>query len=297
MYYLVYGILYVVSLLPFFVLYALGDGIRFFMYYIFGYRRTVVMSNLMIAFPAKSLAERKVIAHDFYKNFIDTFIETIKLLSLSDAAFDRRCTGDFTAVNAFAAQGRRIQLMGGHQFNWEFVNLLFSRQISIPFIGVVANVENKIFNRIYFNFRARYGTILIPNSSFQRQMLEHMKSQYSIGLLADQNTHPGKAFWLNFFGKPVPFIIGPHKSAVKYKPVIVYYDFQKKARGHYHFEVSEILENPGDYTAEALALKYRDHLEKVIPLAPANYLWSHRRWKHEFREEHVRLWIDGRHSA
>lgn len=292
MYYLVYGFLYLVSLLPFVILYLLSDFIYFLLYYVIGYRKKVVMDNLAIAFPQKSLAEHKKIAVEFYKNFVDTFIETIKLLSLSDAAFDKRCTGDFSTVNGIAATGRNIQLLGGHQFNWEFVNLLFGRQISIPFIGVVANVENKIFNRIYFKFRARYGTILIPNSSFQRQMAELMKSQYSIGLLADQNTYPAKAYWLNFFGKPVPFIMGPHRAAVKNNPVQVYYNFNKVKRGHYIFEVCEIVDNPSTYTPEALALKYRNHLESIIRKQPGNYLWSHRRWKYAYDETYSKLWID-----
>lgn len=250
------------------------------------------MSNLAIAFPKRSPAERERIASQFYKNFVDTFIETIKLLSLSDAQFDKRCTGDFRLINEIAANGRNIQLMGGHQFNWEFTNLLFGRHISIPFIGVVANVENKIFNRIYFKFRARYGTILIPNSSFHRQMIELMKKQYSICLLADQNTWPGKAYWLNFFGKPVPFIMAPHRTAVKNKPVLIYYNFIKVDRGHYHFQIHEVVENPGTFTPEALALKYRDFLEAIISNQPENYLWSHRRWKHEYNETYNAQWID-----
>ena len=292
MYYLVYGFLYLISLLPFFILYLFSDLIYLLLYRVFGYRRKVVMDNLAIAFPEKTVAERKKIAAAFYRNFVDTFIETIKLLSLSDGEFNKRCTGDFTRINAIAAKGRNIQLMGGHQFNWEFTNLLFSRDIKIPFIGVVANVENKVLNRIYFKFRARYGTILIPNSSFQRQMIELMQKQYSMCLLADQNTHPGKAYWLNFFGKPVPFIMGPHRAAVKNGPVLVYFDFQKVKRGHYHFEVYEVVEDSTSYTPEMLALKYRDYLEDIIRKQPENYLWSHRRWKHAYTETNAKQWID-----
>ncbi|MEO7766746.1 MAG: lipid A biosynthesis acyltransferase [Ferruginibacter sp.] len=292
MYYLVYGFLYLVSLLPFFILYLFGDFIYLLMYYVFKYRNEVVMSNLAIAFPEKSPTDRKKIARGFYKNFVDTFIETIKLISLSDRQFDKRCTGDFRLINGIAAKGKNIQMMGGHQFNWEFVNLLFSRRIDIPFIGVVANVENKVLNRIYFNFRARYGTILIPNTSFQRKMIELMKKQYSIGLLADQNTYPGKAYWLNFFGKPVPFIMGPHRAAVKNNGVVVYYNFKKGKRGYYHFEVYEIVENAENFTPEELALKYRDHLETIIRKQPENYLWSHRRWKHVYDKSYSKQWID-----
>ena len=53
MYYLVYGFLYIVSLLPRVVLYAFGDGISFLIYNIIGYRKKVVLENLRIAFPGK----------------------------------------------------------------------------------------------------------------------------------------------------------------------------------------------------------------------------------------------------
>src|SRR5438552_1474349 len=129
MYYLVYGFLYLVSLLPFSILYLLSDFVYILMYYVFGYRKTVVMGNLAIAFPEKSLTEREVIASAFYKNLVDTFIETIKLLSMSDAEFAKRCTGDFSLINDIAARGKSIQLMAGHQFNWEFANLVCSRNI------------------------------------------------------------------------------------------------------------------------------------------------------------------------
>lgn len=293
MYYLVYGFLYLISLLPFFILYLIGDFVYILLYYIIGYRKKVVMGNLALAFPEKTLTEREMIASQFYKNFVDTFIETIKLLSLSDAAFDKRCTGDFSVINQLTARGKNIQLMGAHQFNWEFTNLLFGRHITIPFIGVVANVENKIFNRIYFKFRARYGTILIANSNFQRPMIELMKKQYSICLLADQTTHPGVAYWLNFFGKPAPFIMGPHKAAVKNKSVLVYYEFKIVKQGYYHFQIFDIVENTGDYTPAALALKYRDFLEAIIRRQPENYLWSHRRWKYPYNDSYSKQWIDG----
>src|SRR6185295_3223576 len=113
MYYVVYGLLYLVSLLPFFILYLFSDFAYILIYYVFGYRKKVVMDNLTIAFPEKSPADLERIASQFYKNFVDNFIETIKLLSLSDAQFDKRCTGDFDLINRIAANGRNIQLMGG----------------------------------------------------------------------------------------------------------------------------------------------------------------------------------------
>ncbi|MEO6233504.1 MAG: lysophospholipid acyltransferase family protein [Ferruginibacter sp.] len=292
MYYIIYGFLYAISLLPFFILYRLSDFAYFLIYYVFGYRKKGVMENLEIAFPEKSYAEKKTIAKQFYKNFVDTFIETIKILSLSDKEFVKRCTGDFSAVDAVAATGKSIQFMCGHQFNWEYINLFLGRNMKIPFIGVVANIENKALNRIYNKLRGKYGTILIPNSSFKRQMVEWMKQQYSICLAADQNSAPERGAWMNFFGKRVPFIMGPHTSAARFQPVIIYFDFKKPKRGYYKFELLEIITNPEDYTSEQFLIKYRDHLENMIRKDPTNYLWTHRRWKHVYNESYSKNLVE-----
>ena len=90
MYYLIYGFSYLISLLPFFILYRIADFIYVILYHIAGYRKEVVMENLRYAFPGKTEAERKAIAKKFYINFVDNWIETIKLLSISKTALNKR---------------------------------------------------------------------------------------------------------------------------------------------------------------------------------------------------------------
>jgi KDO2-lipid IV(A) lauroyltransferase len=90
MYYIVYGLLYVFSLLPLKVLYLFSDIAYFFFYPVFGYRKKVVMANLMQAFPEKTEKERIAIAKKFYKNLFDMFLETIKMISVSDKFIAKR---------------------------------------------------------------------------------------------------------------------------------------------------------------------------------------------------------------
>ena len=71
MYYIVYGLLYLLSLLPMGALYILSDVLYLFIYPVFGYRRRIVLSNLKIAFPEKTEAEQNIIAKKFYRQFID----------------------------------------------------------------------------------------------------------------------------------------------------------------------------------------------------------------------------------
>src|SRR5699024_4496547 len=108
MYYIVYGFLYLLSLLPLRVLYVLGDAVYGLLYYLLRYRRAVVMGNLDIAFPEKSLLEKTAIAKAFYHNFADTFIEIIKMLSMSAAASARRVTGDYSGIEEAYKSGKNI---------------------------------------------------------------------------------------------------------------------------------------------------------------------------------------------
>ena len=71
MYYLVYGLLYLISLLPFFILYRISELVFLLMYHLFGYRKKVVLENLRNSFPDKSEQEIKQIGKGFYKNFCD----------------------------------------------------------------------------------------------------------------------------------------------------------------------------------------------------------------------------------
>src|ERR1700712_216079 len=130
MYYLFYGFLYLVSLLPMRVLYVISDAIYVLIYYVFGYRRQVVMDNLAIAFPGKTEAERLRIAKKFYHNFIDSFIEVIKLVSAGDDFLQRRFTVDITELNELYATGQSCQIHLGHTFNWEWGQLVLSRLTS-----------------------------------------------------------------------------------------------------------------------------------------------------------------------
>jgi len=87
MYSIFYALFYLISLIPWPVAYILSDGMAFLLRTIFKYRLDVVQHNLAIAFPNKTIQERNQIAKAFYQKFTDTFFETIKLISMSDASF------------------------------------------------------------------------------------------------------------------------------------------------------------------------------------------------------------------
>jgi KDO2-lipid IV(A) lauroyltransferase len=287
MYYLVYPILWLISLLPFPVLYVFADLIYLLVFHVFGYRKQVVLSNLRIAFPDRSEAERLRIAKQFYRNMIDTFLESIKFITLSKEAAYRRSSADFHVLDQALAAGKPVYALGCHQFNWEYVNILFPSHLKVPFIGVYMPIANKVLDRIFYSFRARYGTVLVAATEFKEKRDRLLQGQYVLALAADQNPgHPANAFWMPLFGKPAPFVTGPAKGAVRSDAVVIMAEMQRIKRGHYHFAMRILAEDVKNMEPAVLASLYRDELENVIRRNPSNYLWSHRRWKYEWKKEY-----------
>ena len=293
MYYIIFPLLYLFSLLPFFILYGISDFFAFLLFHVIKYRKDVVFNNLKIAFPEKSEAERTKIAKKFYQYFTDTFIESVKFISISKKQLEKRTKGDFELINQLIEKGYNINIMAGHQFNWEYANLIYSINLKVPFVGIYIPVTNKAINKIFYDFRCRYGTILIGASDFKNKMHDVFKKQYVIALAADQNPGvPQTAFWLNFFGRPTPFVTGPEKGAIKNDAAVVYVGFKKVQRGYYEFKVNLLCESGANTSVGELTNIYRDTLEKTIKEDPANYLWSHRRFKFDWNESYNDLWID-----
>ena len=293
MYYIIYGFLYLISLLPFFIIYRISDLVYFLLYHVFGYRKKVVMKNLAIAFPEKSVKERTAIAKQFYKNLVDTFIETIKMLSMSPGQLSSRATMEVEGLNQLVAKGKNIQFHSGHQMNWEYANWALSHRLSIPLVGVYSRIGNDAMDRIFRQLRSKPGTVLVSTDEFRSKAHNVFKSQYAIGLIADQNpARPHLAYWLHFFNNPVSFPTGPESGARKNNPAIVFVKFVKIKRGYYKFEPTIVAEEGALFKEGELTRMYRDFLEDTIRKDPANYLWTHRRWRRPYLPEYEKRWID-----
>jgi KDO2-lipid IV(A) lauroyltransferase len=293
MYYIVFAILYSISLLPFRVLYLLSDLFYFITYYIVGYRKETVFKNLGIAFPEKTDAERIKIAKAFYRHFWDNWMEALKLLSISRRAMLDRVTGDMAALEAIYKSGRCCHVLMGHQFNWEWGNAFVMMREPFTLLAAYSPISNKIFDRLFLTLRGRFGTVLLPYNNMRRGMLPYRHQQYALALMADQSpSNPAKSYWVNFFNTRTAFLQGPEKGARLGGMPVIFVALRKPRRGHYHLEASLLTENAGQLAEGELTRKYVQVLEENIHRNPALYLWSHNRWKHAWKEAYTKKKIE-----
>ncbi len=293
MYYVVYGFLYLISLLPFWVIYLISDFIFSIVYYVWGYRKKIVMSNLDIAFPEKTLEEKKLIAKQFYKNLVDNFIETIKLLTISKEQVLKRFTWHAEGMNAYYEEGRNVQLHLGHFFNWEYANYLLSIKSKYPVLIVYMPIINKVFNKLFLKLRSRFNAKMIAATHFRRDFLPYSANKYCIVFVADQNAGaPDKAYWSPFFKRLAPFVTGPEKTARLNNSIVFFGSILKLKRGYYKAKITLLSNEPRNLKEGELTKLMIEQVEASIKEYPPNYLWSHRRWKHEYKpEKHAALII------
>jgi KDO2-lipid IV(A) lauroyltransferase len=290
MYYIVYGLLYLLSLLPLRVLYLFSDFAYFILYYITGYRKKIVHQNLLIAFPEKTEAERKKITKQFYLNFTDNFIETVKLISAGKKFLEKHFSIDLQVFNDLYKQGKKCQAHLGHNFNWEIANLAMAYCTPYPLLSVYMPIKNKALDKIFRKLRSKTGAHLLPATQMRTAMLPYRDQKYLLALVADQNPGvPSKAYWFHFFGRPTPFVTGPEKGARANKTAVLFFHFTKRKRGYYeaHSELATV--EPQLLPEGELTRIYIQYLERVIRLNPEMWLWSHRRWKHEWKPEYGKI--------
>jgi len=273
-------------------LYIFSDGVYVVIYHVLGYRRKVVMNNLEIAFPEKSNAERVKIAKSFYHNLLDSFLETIKLLSASRHFLEKRVTANWEVLEPLFKSGKSCQIHLGHTFNWEWGHHVLGSHTKYQVLVVYMPLTNAAFERLIYNLRVRYGNIFISATNMSKSMEAYKDTQYLLGLVADQS--PGNlnnAYWMNFFDRPTAFVSGPEKGARMGNLPVLFTYIVKPKRGHYQAFLEVACEDPSALKEGELTLRYARYMEKVIRAHPEMWLWSHRRWKRSWNQEYAKNWI------
>lgn len=281
LYYLALPFLYLVSLLPFRVLYLLSDVMYFLVYRVFGYRKAVVTGNLERSFPDKSADEIRAIRKDFYRYFCDLSLETIKTLTVSSAAVKEHFTcGDISALERFYEEKQSVILVMGHLGNWELCGAYFS-QLPLHQLYVLYHpLRNKHFDALFYRMRTRHGTRLYPMKSAFKGMVKDRRKLTATAFIADQTPSPSRAYWMTFLNQDTAVFRGTESISRKLDYPVIYLSVIRERRGHYRLESELLAEHPGELPENALTELHTKRLEQDIIAHPETWLWSHRRWKH-----------------
>ncbi|UII22742.1 lysophospholipid acyltransferase family protein [Fulvivirga ligni] len=269
------------SRLPMWMLYALSDIMYVLVYYVLGYRKKVVYSNLRNSFPEKSNAEIKAIAKSFYKGFMDFNMETLKAFTISEKELLKRV--QFTNVPEVEPQARANQsilVMASHQFNWEWALLAGCLVLPFPVDAVYQRLKNTGFNDIMLKTRGKFGGQPIDKNQILRAILKTKHRLRALGIVADQSPRRNSPkYWTEFMNQETAFYIGSEQIAQAANFPVYFFRVTKPKRGHYEVELVKLADPPYDKQSHNILEAYIKETERLIRDQPEGYLWSHKRWK------------------
>ena len=278
-----YPIIWMLSRLPMRILYMKSDFFYFLIYYVFRYRKQVVLDNLKLAFPEKPEVELLQIRKKFFKHLMDLLVESVKAFSISEKEILKRYTySNPELVNKYAAEGRSIALMGAHQSNWEW-SISLPKVLNIDMYGAYTKLNNTYYEKVVRDSREKFGVIGYKTSEMVRGMQKRFsaKQQGAYILLSDQSPQLHKTYyWREFFDIKVPIHTGAEMLSKRFDLVVINYVTRRIKRGYYKTEFQLITDTPKEFKDYQITDLYTELTEKNIREQPEFYLWSHKRFKH-----------------
>lgn len=295
MYKFVYIVFYLISLLPFSLLYGLSDLLYAIMYHVVGYRKEVVRKNLSRSFPDKSEAERRQIERKFYHWLCDYFVESIKLLSISEKELRRRFTiTNSDEIERCFEKGQSAAAILGHYCNWEWLSCV---GIDLPAnrkVGLIYHpLRNKYFDQLFIDLRGHMGGVPVPKQDILRYLIKYKRDGIMsfFGYIADQGPKMGNIhLWLDFMHQDTPVFTGAERIMRKMNNAVFYVEMTRPKRGYYTCTYHLITREPAKLPEHEITRRFFQLLEQTIKKHPEYYLWSHNRWKRtheEFDKEYI----------
>lgn len=201
-----------------------------------------------------------------------------------------------------AGAGRGTLLISGHVGNWELIGYTVS-MLGFPMHAVYRPLDLKPLDRWVRSTRERHGMSLVSKFGAMKELPPLLQAGHTAGFVADQNGGD-RGMFVPFFGR----LTSTYKSigllAMQYRAPLIC-GFARRLRPdepdpdadarippagrngpasmRYRSEVTDII-NPEDWEGRPdplfyLTARYRRAMEKMVRMAPEQYLWMHRIWR------------------
>jgi len=278
------------GLLPRSVAKGLAVGVVRSLYALLPRLRRTAETNLRIAFPVWNEAQRKAAIRGMLRNLGWMAAEFARFPKYTKQNIEQMIVLD-GHENFLTGQrrGKGVLYLTGHIGAWElssFAHALYG----YPLHYLARPIENRRINALVNRYRCLSGNRPIFKNESARVTLKVLKEAGTIGILADQNTMPQEAVFVDFFGKAASTTTGIARLALHTEAAVVPgYAVWDEQLGKYRlrFEPAVELTRTGDPERDILenTWKFTKVLEEIIRKYPEQWVWIHGRWNTRPRGE------------
>lgn len=284
---ILYYIIFIpLSILPFFLLRGVSNIFYLLLYKVAGYRKKVVLQNIINSFPNKSIEEHLNICKAFYKHLSDLFLESLTCFTISKKRLQKhiRCINP-EILDEYYHKNQHVIIAIAHYNSWELflsgLNTLIKHQTVI----IYQPLSDKFINKKLIEAREAFGTKMIATKEVKNYFNQLPKTPQAILFAIDQSPgNPKNCYWTNFLNQETGVVFGTEKYAKEFNLPVVYARINKEKRSYYNIEFFPITKDSKNTNYGYITETVTKQLESDIIEKPEFWLWSHRRWKHKRTE-------------
>ena len=268
------------SRLPPGLLYGACACLAFLAHRLLRYRVAVVRANIAGSFPELDAGARARIERRYYSNLGALAAEIVMAASLAPDEVCRRVTlENVELLESELAAGRSVLVVAAHHCNWEWLLLAMSARLAHPVDAAYKPLRGARGERLMRAIRSRFGSTLVP----AKELLAHVlrtREPRALAMVADQEPVTSDfKWWTRFLNRPTAFYMGPEKIAQAARLAVVFAGMQRTARGAYRVEFQPIAAARAQLETGTITERYARAVEAQVRASPADWTWSHRRWK------------------
>jgi KDO2-lipid IV(A) lauroyltransferase len=244
--------------------------------------KKIIEKNLKICFKNDDQKMIKKISLGMWDNIGRTFSEYVFLNNFQKNHKHLIKLNGTKYLDEIKNSNKPMVFVSGHFSNFELLGTKLNRY-GIRFCAIYRPLNNIFLNPIMEYLRLKYvcPIMIKKGRSNIKELLNKIKSGYSVIIIADQRTSEGKK--IEFFNCPALTTTIPAQISLKYNCKIVplrmerlsYNNFEMTIYKPFEYKKSENYEKD----TRGLTLKINKQLEKMILKRPEQWLWSHNRWK------------------
>lgn len=275
------GLVWLLGQLPWGLLLVLGRGLGWLAWRLRTERRRVVETNLALCFPDMPEAERAALTRATLLSTGEAMTEIAgAYTSLHFNARARLELQGFEHVEAARASGRGILLVGMHFNTIDIGARLLGEGAGVRFSVVYRPNDNAVLDWLIRHGRSQYTEHYFDRSDM-RGVVRHLRNGGMCWYAPDQDYGTQQAVFAPFFGVPASTITGTARIARMSRATVIPISHYRLPGGHYRITFDPPLADfpSGDDVADAT--RVNQAVETAVLRAPEQYLWVHRRFKHQ----------------
>lgn len=270
------GLFRLFSLMPGSVRRAVGAWIGDLAYQRQPKRREIIHTNLSWCFPEATDAQRQQISREYFRTLSQTFLDYGLLWWGSRRCLDRILTlegGEH--LQQALDKGGKVILLTSHNVALDFGAAALTR--FYPSVGLIKPARNSLIDWFMARGRTRFNGVLFLRDKGMRPIVKSIKSGRAFYYLPDEDLGPEYSVFVPFFGLKTATLTALSKlSRMTDATVLPFATVYNAQNGHYRATILPPLENFPTDDEVADAARMNRELEKLIALAPSQYMWSMR---------------------